>query len=238
MKTTLPDSRSRIWDYLLPPKVLGLLAVFLSMVYLALSGTPTFAAVVRGSQWPPTLIVVAEAATGPSSEIVSSDDDDVPLSRTTDQLISGAALGIGYLDYDEIPDNAERSILATIVRRAFSVAPNNAVTPLYRAVSPAELADLKAAGGAFRNPAGIEVKYFSETAEGAASYAQQAHRAGGAVYEGPYTIVRTEVPSNAITPIMRAAPDRGIPTVTLPTEVLPRLAPGQPLPHSPIPGAR
>jgi hypothetical protein len=117
-------------------------------------------------------------------------------------------------------------------------APNSAVTPLYRAVSPAELADLKAAGGGFRNPAGIEVKYFSETAEGAASYAQQAHRAGGAVYEGPYTIVRTEVPSNAITPIMRAAPDRGIPTVTLPTEAVPRLAPGQPLPYSPIPGAR
>jgi RHS repeat-associated protein len=108
-------------------------------------------------------------------------------------------------------------------------------TPLFRAVNPAELADLNASGGVFRNPLGIEVKYFSETAEGAASYAQQAYRAGGTLYEGPYTIFSTDIFSDLINPIMRATPDRGIPTVTVPTELLPSLTPGQPLPITPLP---
>ncbi|MCG3126422.1 MAG: hypothetical protein CHACPFDD_01257 [Phycisphaerae bacterium] len=59
------------------------------------------------------------------------------------------------------------------------------LTQLFRAVSPAELADLAANAGAFRNPVGIEIKYFSESAEGAASYARQAIQAGGHVYQGP-----------------------------------------------------
>ena len=110
-------------------------------------------------------------------------------------------------------------------------------TTLYRAVSPAELSDIGANAGALRNPLGIEVKYFSETAEGAASYARQAYQAGGRLYEGPYTIIKTDVASDLVTPIMRAAPDGGIPTITLPTEILPRLTPAQPLPFTPLPGA-
>jgi len=70
-------------------------------------------------------------------------------------------------------------------------------TSLYRAVTPAELCDLTRQAGVFRNPPGVEVKYFSETAEGAASYAQ--HTFGTGLYEGPYTIVSTEIASPLIT---------------------------------------
>jgi hypothetical protein len=46
-------------------------------------------------------------------------------------------------------------------------------TTLWRAVHPAELADIEAIG-VFRNLGAAEGKYFSTTAEGAASYAKQA----------------------------------------------------------------
>jgi RHS repeat-associated protein len=106
---------------------------------------------------------------------------------------------------------------------------------LFRAVTGEELADLSARSGAFRNPFGIESKYFSETAEGAASYARQAFEQGGGVYQGPYTLVRTSIPSNLVTPIMRAQTDRGIPTIVIPTDKLPQLTPAQPMPFIPRP---
>jgi RHS repeat-associated protein len=115
------------------------------------------------------------------------------------------------------------------------VAPDAGMTPLFRAVNPAELADLGANAGVFKNPPGIEVKYFSETAEGATSYARQAYQAGGLLYQGPYTVVRTQIPSDLITPIMRQVVDRGVPSVVVPTELLPMLAPTQALPFTPLP---
>lgn len=110
-----------------------------------------------------------------------------------------------------------------------------AVTPveLRKAVTPAELRDLARQAGVFRNPPGVEVKYFSETAEGAASYAQ--HTFGTGLYEGPYTIVSTEIAAHLITPLMRATTDRGIPTVVVPTDLLPRLSPAHQLPFTPLP---
>jgi RHS repeat-associated protein len=92
----------------------------------------------------------------------------------------------------------------------------NAGTPLFRAVMQGELDDI-ATSGAFRNPYGIENKYFSTTAEGAASYARQASRAFG---DGPFSIVETRIPTGAITAEMRAVVDRGIQTVTVPTQAL------------------
>lgn len=106
-------------------------------------------------------------------------------------------------------------------------------TYLYRAVSLAELRDLTSQAGVFRNPAGVEVKYFSTTAEGAAWYAQQTFGTG--LYEGPYTIVRTAISSHLITPRRRATTDRGIPTVVVPTDLLPSLSPAQPLFFTPLP---
>ena len=93
-------------------------------------------------------------------------------------------------------------------------------TALYRAVSPAELESIKTLN-AFSNLPGLEVKYFSTTLQGAQSYAAQASKAFG----GDYLIVETSIPTRLITNQMRATVDRGITTVTVPTELLPRLAP-------------
>lgn len=96
---------------------------------------------------------------------------------------------------------------------------NDAVN-LFRAVKPAELDDLKNGGGIFRNPLGTERKYFSFTVEGASSYAQQTYKAGGGLYEGPYTIVGTRFPRSLIGPIDLANVDRGIDSVTVTTNNL------------------
>jgi hypothetical protein len=98
-------------------------------------------------------------------------------------------------------------------------------TTLYRAVMPGEAADI-AASGVLRNPNGIEVKYFSTTIDGAASYAQQASRAFG---DGPFTFIRVDVPTNLITTEMRVTVDRGVPTVVLPSNMLPHTSFPQPV---------
>ncbi len=100
--------------------------------------------------------------------------------------------------------------------------------PLFRAVNPAELSDIEATRG-FRNPFGTEVKYFSTTEEGASSYAQQT--SGTGFYQGPYTIVQTTAPADILNnPLLTSTVDRGISTVTDPTETLPQLGPIQILP--------
>jgi hypothetical protein len=120
---------------------------------------------------------------------------------------------------------------------AAAPAAGEGTTRLFRAVKPAELDDLAANSGAFRNPPGVEVKYFATEAEGAASYARQAYQRGGALYEGPYTIVETEIPTTAITPEMVPpfGVDRGISTIVVPTEQLPILTPARPLNYTPLP---
>jgi RHS repeat-associated protein len=99
-------------------------------------------------------------------------------------------------------------------------------TALYRAVKPAELADI-AEQAAFRNPVGAEVKYFSTTEAGARSYAAQAE---AAFKDGPYSLVKTSIPSGAVTPGMTATVDRGISTVVVPTEKLNLLSPPETVP--------
>jgi RHS repeat-associated protein len=106
-------------------------------------------------------------------------------------------------------------------------------TNLYRTVSPAELDDILKSGNAFRNPPGIEVKYFSSTPEGAASYAQQTFGTG--LYQGPYTIVGTQIQTNLIDSSMKVTVDRGIQTVVVPTQHLPALRPAQPFNFTPLP---
>ena len=109
--------------------------------------------------------------------------------------------------------------------------------PLARAMGPAELAEIEATGGVFRNPLGIERKYFAETPEGAASYARQAYE--GDLYQGPYTIVNSSIPRRHITSEMRTTVDRGgIPTIVVHSNDLPLLRPGMPLPYSPMPKNR
>jgi hypothetical protein len=103
-------------------------------------------------------------------------------------------------------------------------------TTLFRAVKDGELADIEATG-AFRTPAGMaEGKYFSTTAEGAATYGKEAY--GAWPHEGPYTLIRTEAPTGLLGPVFGV--EKGIPSVLIPNEVLPVLRP-QVMPSMPVP---
>jgi RHS repeat-associated protein len=93
-------------------------------------------------------------------------------------------------------------------------------TTLFRAVTTPELKSIQSLK-AFSNPAGIEVKYFSTSLEGAQSYASQATSAFG---DGPFTFVQTRIPTSSISPEMAVTVDRGIPTIVVPTEQLPSLS--------------
>ena len=93
-------------------------------------------------------------------------------------------------------------------------------TPLFRAVTTPELESIQSLN-AFSNPAGIEVKYFSTSLEGAQSYASQATSAFG---DGPFSFVQTSIPTSSITPEMSVTVDRGIQTIVVPTGKLPGLS--------------
>jgi hypothetical protein len=93
-------------------------------------------------------------------------------------------------------------------------------TNLFRAVTNPELESIQNIGG-FENPVGNEVKYFSTSLDGAQSYGSQATSAFG---DGPYSVVQTSIPTSLITPEMSVAVDGGIPTVVVPTGLLPSLS--------------
>jgi len=95
------------------------------------------------------------------------------------------------------------------------------MTRLYRAVSPAELADIQKTGQLI-NRGAAEGKYFTTSAEAASSYARQAVRGFG---DEAYTLISTEIPTSAITPAMRATVDRGVPAVVVPDSMLGGLIP-------------
>ena len=117
-------------------------------------------------------------------------------------------------------------------QRSQTLSPVPATTVLYRMVTVVELDDLRQSG-AFQNPLGIENKYFALTPEGAAAYAQQAHKAFG---DGPFTMVTTTLPTHTITSDMRVTVDRGIATVIVSTQQLVELSPPQILSYTPLPG--
>ena len=110
--------------------------------------------------------------------------------------------------------------------------PEPETTALYRMVTAAELDDIRRLG-AFRNPFGLENKYFAIAAESAAAYAQQAHKAFG---DGPFTMVATTMPTHSITSDMRVTVDRGLATVIVPTQQLSELSPPQVFSYTPLPG--
>lgn len=90
---------------------------------------------------------------------------------------------------------------------------------LWRAVSPQELEDLLQSGR-FRNPDGIENKYFAPTVREATKYAVMAQ---AAYADGPYSIVVTAIGEESISTEMRACAEVEI--VTIPTLLLAQLAP-------------
>ncbi|WP_164928463.1 polymorphic toxin-type HINT domain-containing protein [Gloeobacter violaceus] len=117
---------------------------------------------------------------------------------------------------------------------------HNECISLYRAVLDKELQDIKSSG-VFRNPYGIEIKYFSVTAEGAARYARSQFI--NRPFEGPYTLLRTRVPSSLLAnpQVTRLILDRGIggvDTVTIPTELLKNLSPPTMLRAAPLPSLK
>jgi filamentous hemagglutinin len=94
-------------------------------------------------------------------------------------------------------------------------------TTLYRAVGPAELADIQATG-VLRNLGSAEGKYFTTSAAEAAAYAKQAVKGFS---DPPYTIIKVEVPSSIFKGLVPASVDRGIPAWVIPNNRLPGLAP-------------
>lgn len=76
------------------------------------------------------------------------------------------------------------------------------------------------------------MKYFSTSAQGAASYARQAAQAFS---DGPFTIVETSIADSLIAPTMRATVDRGIQTIVVGTEDLGALAPARVWSYTPLP---
>ena len=97
---------------------------------------------------------------------------------------------------------------------------NKALTSLWRAVNPEELIDIQS--GIFRNLGSAEGKYFSTTAEGAASYAKQAVFGFG---DQPYTLIKTEIQGSLFRQLTVQSVDRGIPAVVVPNSLLPGLTP-------------
>jgi hypothetical protein len=110
------------------------------------------------------------------------------------------------------------------------------MTPLFRAVGDAELGIIQSSGG--RIPPslyGMDVKYFSSTAEGAASYARQAVQGFG---DAPYTIVETSIPQSLMSPDWMVQVDRGVSAVVVPMDYLGALTNAVPWNYMPIPGVQ
>jgi hypothetical protein len=110
--------------------------------------------------------------------------------------------------------------------------PVSATTTLYRAVKPAELAHIQATNSFQPLWPGMG-KYFTPSAESAASFAKQA---SAGFSDGPYTIIQTTAPATVFDGLTPASVDRGIEAWVLPDESLRDLSP-QVMESSPIPDA-
>lgn len=103
---------------------------------------------------------------------------------------------------------------------------------LYRAVGDAELGIIRSTGRIPESLSGLEVKYFSATPEGAASYARQAVRGFG---DAPYTLVETQIPRSALPADVLLQVDGTVPAVVLPNTHLSMLKPVNVWPFMPVP---
>ncbi|WP_323123602.1 RHS repeat-associated core domain-containing protein [Burkholderia alba] len=160
----------------------------------------------------------------------------------TDALRTWADRSIAGFKSDSLSDFASRTLdglpmggvaIGAIGALKGAGAATQETTALFRAVGPAELADIQATG-VLRNLGSAEGKYFTTSAEQAASYAKQAVKGFG---DQPYTIIRTEVPYDTFKGLMPATVDRGIPAWVLPSERLQGLTP-KIINYSPLPPNR
>jgi hypothetical protein len=92
---------------------------------------------------------------------------------------------------------------------------------LFRAVLDLELDSIRDLLS-FQNPPGLERKYFATSAAAARTYAAMAQARFG---DGRYTVVATAIDAALLPPDCRIVVDRGIETVTVPTDLLYALEP-------------
>lgn len=104
-------------------------------------------------------------------------------------------------------------------------------TSLFRAVGPAELADINATG-LLRNLGSAEGKYFTTSAVAASAYAKKAVSAFG---DSAYSIIETRVPNSILRGLTPATVDGGIHAWVIPNDRLRGLTPTV-LNYMPIPG--
>ncbi|UBB26612.1 hypothetical protein LAG73_05905 [Pseudoxanthomonas japonensis] len=104
-------------------------------------------------------------------------------------------------------------------------------TTLFRAVGPAELADI-AKLGIFRNLGAAEGKYFTTSARDAAYYAKQAVAAFG---DEPYTLIRAQIPNSVLRQIQPVSVDRGVPAYVIPNSQIQQLTKPVMLNQMPVP---
>lgn len=93
-------------------------------------------------------------------------------------------------------------------------------TTIYRAVNKDELNEIRRTNQ-FRNPPGIECKYFSKTLEGALLYAEMAHKA----FSEKYYIVSAKVSCSLVDSLETVIVDINVPAICVPTVFLPQLIP-------------
>lgn len=103
---------------------------------------------------------------------------------------------------------------------------------VFRAVGPEELQVIQSSGRVPASLSGLESKYFSATAEGAASYARQAVRGFG---DAPYTLVEAQISRSSLSADVLMQVDRNVPAVVLPNAHLPLLGPAKVWSFMPIP---
>ena len=124
---------------------------------------------------------------------------------------------------------AGRVLVERLGRIAVAHAGNDGIT-LFRAVGPAELADIGTLS-ALRNLGSAEGKYFTTSAEAASYYAKQAVQGFG---DAPYTLIETRVPISTMKGLSPATVDRGIPAWVIPNEglkgLLPKVLDSMPIP--------
>ncbi|WP_454055857.1 hypothetical protein [Cupriavidus sp. Marseille-Q8015] len=134
-------------------------------------------------------------------ELPTFSPDDLIGTGLVKRLLAGTLKGVGLL-------GMTRSV-------------GNDVTTLYRAVGPAELADIQATGG-LRNLGSAEGKYFTTSSSAASDYARQAVSAFG---DPAYTTVTTQIPIGILRGIESVTVDGGIPAYVIPNNLLPKLTP-------------
>jgi RHS repeat-associated protein len=164
---------------------------------------------------PDTYVDVVSAGVGAGSAVNNLLRGDF-LSAAVDA--GGALVDLAAAAVPGVPGGLSIGIQGA---RLASSAGDGAIT-LYRAVSPAEAADIAKTGEFRIPPGGNEGKYFSTTEEGARKYAAWAEKSYG---DPPHAFFSTTIEKSQLTDEMKAVVDGGIDTIVVPADKLKDLVP-------------